>query len=72
MLKTIVILLLVALVYTRSIGPRSMMQDDVIVPEPAVIIRNVAFDDSPDGYNADTNCPDGFLMDFTGICREVW
>ncbi|KPJ13643.1 hypothetical protein RR48_10827 [Papilio machaon] len=73
MLKTIVLLLLVASVYTRSIGTRSMMRDDVVVPEPAVIIRNVAFDDSPDGYNfADDNCPDGFLMDFTGICREVW
>lgn len=61
-------MLFVCVVFCR---PNVARQEKVLMNPQAVRKSNALFafaDDSP----VSNSCPDGFQMDISGVCREVW
>lgn len=55
-----------------SVATAAIIRDDVFnepVQEYDVIIKNVDYEDSPVEENL---CPEGYELDFSKVCREVW
>lgn len=55
-----------------SIATAAIIRNDIFnepVQEYDVIIKNVDYEDSPVEENP---CPEGYELDFSKVCREVW
>lgn len=64
------ILLLIHQVVPRSLVPAEVKKE--MLEKSGVVIRSELTEDSPQWLVQDTYCPEGYLRDFLGVCREVW
>lgn len=56
-------------VFSRPLVPAQLKKE--LLEKSGAVIRSESNEDSPQWPIRNT-CPDGLLMDFLGVCREVW
>lgn len=73
-IKVFISVLVIFIILQNASGRPSMLRSDRYMPEIVqeydVVIKNIQYDDSVEDGPSD--CPDGFLLDTKGVCREVW